>query len=71
MRMIAKGPVLPCHAKICGFVEPNAEDVHFVGDSAIVFLLTLPVVGSPKRSEGIKKFPINLSNFLFSLNDSK
>ena len=42
MKMITKESVLRPHAKSGWFVEPNAEDVHFIGASAIVFVLPNP-----------------------------
>ena len=42
MEMITNGSVLRRHAKSGGFVELNAEDVHFTRASVIVFVLPQP-----------------------------
>lgn len=51
------------HPKCNGFVDPFLEDLHSVPCSDVVMVLPPPHLGTTKRTEGIKKFAVNLSAF--------
>ena len=51
------------HPKCNGFVAPAVDDIHSVSSSDVVMVLPSPCNGTTKRTEGIKKFAVDLSTF--------
>ena len=51
------------YPKCNGFVEPAVDDIHSVFSSDVVMVLPSPCNGTTKRTEGIKKFAVDLSTF--------
>ena len=54
---------LRLHAKGNGFVEPLVENIYSVACADIVSTLPFPCSGTTKRTDGIRKFSVDLSAY--------